>query len=136
MYRRNYFFYCMLFALSSCSGLYQPTSLQHTQYRIEPALKKDLVIGLSHLVDRYTENRVSDEILAKERYDIDLIFGGHTDRFFEEPRKYRNKNGGDVVVNQAGFGGNTVRPTGVLIFSFIGKKTRKGPYCGCKEKNK
>ena len=65
----------------------------------------DLVICLSHLGDRYTENKVSDEILAKESYDIDLIIGGHTHRFFEEPRKYRNKNGGDVVVNQVGFGG-------------------------------
>lgn len=65
----------------------------------------DLVICLSHLGDRYTENKVSDEILAKESYDIDLIIGGHTHRFFEEPRKYRNKKGGDVLVNQVGFGG-------------------------------
>lgn len=65
----------------------------------------DLIICLSHLGDRYTDNKVSDEILAKESYDIDLIIGGHTHRFFEEPRKYRNKNGGDVLVNQVGFGG-------------------------------
>lgn len=65
----------------------------------------DLVICLSHLGDRYTENKVSDEVLAKESYDIDLIIGGHTHRFFEEPRKYRNKNSGDVLVNQVGFGG-------------------------------
>lgn len=65
----------------------------------------DLVICLSHLGDRYTGNKVSDEILAKESYDIDLVIGGHTHRFFEEPRKYRNKKGGDVVVNQVGFGG-------------------------------
>lgn len=65
----------------------------------------DLVICLSHLGDRYTENKVSDEILAKESYDIDLIIGGHTHRFFEEPRKYRNKKNGDVMVNQVGFGG-------------------------------
>lgn len=65
----------------------------------------DLVICLSHLGDRYTENKVSDEILAKESYDIDLIIGGHTHRFFEEPRKYTNKKGSDVVVNQVGFGG-------------------------------
>lgn len=65
----------------------------------------DLVICLSHLGDRYTENKVSDEILAKESFDIDLIIGGHTHRFFEEPRKYTNKKGGDVMVNQVGFGG-------------------------------
>lgn len=65
----------------------------------------DLVICLSHLGDRYQENKVSDEIVAKESYDIDLIIGGHTHRFFEEPRKYTNKKGGTVVVNQVGFGG-------------------------------
>lgn len=65
----------------------------------------DLVICLSHLGDRYQENKISDEVLAKESYDIDLIIGGHTHRFFEEPRKYVNKKGGDVVVNQVGFGG-------------------------------
>lgn len=41
MYRRNYLFYCLLFALCSCSSYYQPASLQYTQYRIEPSLKKD-----------------------------------------------------------------------------------------------
>lgn len=46
MYRRNYLFYCLLFALSSCSGFYQPTSLQYTQYRIEPALKKDSAMNV------------------------------------------------------------------------------------------
>ena len=65
----------------------------------------DLVICLSHLGDRYQENKVSDEILAKESYDIDLIIGGHTHRFFEEPRKYTNKKSGVVAVNQVGFGG-------------------------------
>lgn len=46
MYRRKYLFYCLLFALSSCSRFYQPTSLQHTQYRIEPALKKDSAMNI------------------------------------------------------------------------------------------
>ena len=65
----------------------------------------DLIICLSHLGDKYEENKVSDEILAKECYDIDLIIGGHTHRFFERPRKYKNKKGGDVLVNQVGWGG-------------------------------
>ncbi|TDO27184.1 5'-nucleotidase C-terminal domain-containing protein [Sediminibacterium goheungense] len=41
MYRRKYIFYCLIILLSSCSSFYQPVSLQHTQYRIEPSLKKD-----------------------------------------------------------------------------------------------
>ncbi|KAF0236592.1 MAG: metallophosphatase [Sediminibacterium sp.] len=65
----------------------------------------DFIICLSHLGDKYEEDKVSDEILAKECYDIDLILGGHTHRFFEQPRKYRNRKGGDVLVNQVGWGG-------------------------------
>ena len=67
--------------------------------------KCDFIICLSHLGDKYEDNKVSDEILAKETYDIDLILGGHTHRFFEQPRKYRNRKGGDVMVNQVGWGG-------------------------------
>jgi 5'-nucleotidase len=65
----------------------------------------DMIICLSHLGDRYFDDKISDEILAKECYDIDLIIGGHTHRFFEEPRKYSNRKNGDTVVNQVGWGG-------------------------------
>lgn len=65
----------------------------------------DLVICLSHLGDKYDDNKVSDEVLARETYDIDLIIGGHTHRFFESPRKYLNRKGREVVVNQVGWAG-------------------------------
>lgn len=65
----------------------------------------DVIICLSHLGDKYTDDRISDEILAKETYDIDLILGGHTHRFFSQPIKYRNKKNGDTLVNQVGWGG-------------------------------
>ena len=65
----------------------------------------DLVICLSHLGDRYADNKVSDEVLAKESLGIDLIIGGHTHRFFEKPREYTNKHGKKVLVNQVGWGG-------------------------------
>jgi len=65
----------------------------------------DMIICLSHLGDRYEENKVSDEFLATQTYHIDLILGGHTHRFFSEPRKYRNKNGGETLVNQVGWAG-------------------------------
>ena len=72
------------------------------------SLKKqgcDMIICLSHLGDKYDSNKVSDEILAKETYHIDLILGGHTHQFFSEPRKYINKNNGDTLVNQVGWAG-------------------------------
>ena len=55
--------------------------------------KCDMVICISHLGDKYSDNKVSDEVLAKESEHIDLILGGHTQRFFEKPREYANKAG-------------------------------------------
>lgn len=65
----------------------------------------NLIICLSHLGDKYDDEKISDEILAKESYDIDLIIGGHTHRFFEMPKKYTNKRLNEVLVNQVGWAG-------------------------------
>ena len=65
----------------------------------------DLVIVLSHLGDRYENDKISDEILAQRTSNIDLIIGAHTHRFFEKPRVYKNAAGEQVLVNQAGWGG-------------------------------
>jgi 5'-nucleotidase len=77
----------------------------------------DLIICLSHLGDKYNDDKVSDEVLAKETFDIDLIIGGHTHRFFEQPRKYKNRRGSDVFVNQVGWGGIQL---GRLDYEFSG----------------
>ena len=77
----------------------------------------DMVICLSHLGDKYEDDKVSDAMLAKESFDIDLIIGGHTHRFFEEPRKYTNRKGGDTIVNQVGWAGIQL---GRLDYSFSG----------------
>jgi 5'-nucleotidase len=81
----------------------------------------DMIICLSHLGDKYDDDKVSDEILAKESFDIDLIISGHTHRFFDEPRKYRNRRGGDTVVNQVGWAGIQL---GRLDYSFSGFKRK------------
>jgi len=65
----------------------------------------DLIICLSHLGDKYADNKISDEVLAKECFDIDFIIGGHSHRLLEAPRVYRNRKGGDTVVNQVGWAG-------------------------------
>lgn len=80
----------------------------------------DLIVCLSHLGDKYEDDKISDEILAKECFDIDLIIGGHTHRFFEQPRKYTNRKGGDTVVNQVGWAGIQL---GRLDYSF--SRTKK-----------
>jgi len=81
----------------------------------------DLIICLSHLGDKYDEpSLVSDEILAKECYDIDLIIGGHTHRFFNKPKIYTNKRGHTTLVNQVGWAGIEL---GRLDYSF--SRTRR-----------
>lgn len=92
--------------------------------RTAEELKKkgcDMVICLSHLGDKYSDDKISDEILAKECFDIDLIIGGHTHRFFTEPRKYTNRRGGDTLVNQVGWAGIQL---GRLDYSF-GRSQKK-----------
>ncbi len=81
----------------------------------------DMIICLSHLGDRYFDDKISDEILAKECFDIDLIIGGHTHRLFPEPRKYTNRRGGETLVNQVGWAGMHV---GRLDYSFSKNKKK------------
>ncbi len=82
----------------------------------------DMIICLSHLGDKYDINKVSDEVLAKETYHIDLILGGHTHQFFSEPRKYTNKNNGDTLVNQVGWAGLQL---GRLDYNFDRSRKKK-----------
>ncbi len=108
-------------------NLYEKTVYQEpieSANRTAEILRKnncDMIICLSHLGDKYAEAKVSDEILAKECFDIDLIIGGHTHKFFDSPKVYRNQSGGDTVVNQVGWGGVQL---GRLDYSFArsGKK--------------
>ena len=93
-------------------------------------LKKDenceMIICLSHLGYQYKgENKVSDEILAKETSNIDLIIGGHTHTFFDNPVLYKNKNGQDVIVNQVGWAGIILGRLDFEFSKFSGKKLAK-----------
>ncbi len=83
--------------------------------------KCDMVICISHLGDKYADNKVSDEVLAKESAQIDLILGGHTHRFFDAPRVYQNISGETVIVNQVGWAGLRL---GRLDYTFSGGKTK------------
>ena len=91
---------------------------------ISEKLKKqehcDFVISLSHLGYEYNYNKVSDLILAKETEHIDLIIGGHTHTFLDEPKVIRNKKGKEVLINQVGWAGLRL---GRLDFIFDDKKS-------------
>lgn len=64
----------------------------------------DIVICLSHLGFKYKGDKVSDQVLAKETSNIDVILGGHTHTFLKKPINLKNKNGKNVLINQVGFG--------------------------------
>lgn len=89
------------------------------------ALKKqegcDMVICLSHLGYKYDDNKISDLVLARETENIDLIIGGHTHTFMDEPAVLKNKNGSDVIINQVGWAGILL---GRLDFEFNGYKRK------------
>lgn len=67
--------------------------------------KCDLVVCLSHLGYAYQSDRMSDVVLAKESRHIDIIVGGHTHTFLDEPTIIKNKLDKPVFVNQAGWAG-------------------------------
>lgn len=96
--------------------------------KIADYLKKkegcDMVICLSHLGYQYKEdeNKISDLVLAKETSNINLIIGGHTHTFLEEPVLIKNKSGNDVLVNQVGWAGIVL---GRLDFDFSKTKNNK-----------
>lgn len=92
-----------------------------TAYHLKKNKNCDFIICLSHLGYKYSTDKVSDERLARESENIDLIIGGHTHTFFEEPVIFKNKKNEDVVVNQVGWAGIIL---GRLDFEFskISKK--------------
>jgi len=71
------------------------------------ALKKekcDVIVCLSHLGWRIG-NEYNDERLASETAGIDIILGGHSHDYFEQPLVYKNRDGKDVVMQQMGKNG-------------------------------
>ena len=67
----------------------------------------DLIICLSHIGFDYKDQpeKMSDKHLAAKTSGIDLILGGHTHTFLQEPLRLQNKDGKHVIVNQVGWAG-------------------------------
>jgi 5'-nucleotidase len=97
-----------------------------TAFEMESLLKNeykcDLVVCLSHLGLRYRDNKISDMVLAGETSLTDLIIGGHTHSFLEEPIITKNKSGNQVIVNQASCYGQVL---GKIDFVFERSKKKK-----------
>lgn len=88
--------------------------------------KCDYVICLSHLGYRYRDNKISDVKLGALSENIDLIIGGHTHTFMDEPLVVRNKQDHPVLINQVGWGGILLGRIDVLF-----ERNRKGKCVGC-----
>jgi 5'-nucleotidase len=66
----------------------------------------DLVICLSHLGYRYDDPRRMDDVTLAGKVDgIDLIVGGHTHTFLDQPEIVTNPSGSQTLVTQMGHSG-------------------------------
>ncbi|MCC9137882.1 metallophosphoesterase [Pontibacter silvestris] len=67
--------------------------------------KCQLIICLSHLGYEYKDEKIDDIKLAQQVEGIDLILGGHTHTFLDEPEVVRHVSGHETLVNQVGWSG-------------------------------
>ena len=104
-----------------------PIEIAHTY---ESLLKNehqcDYVICLSHLGYQYRGSKVSDVVIAQESNHIDLIIGGHTHTFMDEPHVEKNLQGRPVIVNQAGWGGILMGRIDLFFEKGSHRKAQKG----------
>ena len=77
--------------------------------------KCDLVICLSHMGYNYKSDKPCDTALAENSKDIDIIIGGHTHTFMDEPDVRKNLNGEEVIINQVGWAGLMLGRLEVMI---------------------
>ncbi|MBC5773861.1 metallophosphoesterase [Pontibacter sp. KCTC 32443] len=83
--------------------------------------KCHMVICLSHLGYSYQSEKIDDRKLAGQVSGIDLILGGHTHTFMEQPEVLRHENGHETLINQVGWAGIYL---GRIDFEF-NKKTKQ-----------
>lgn len=89
----------------------------------------DLVICLSHLGYKYASAKVSDQVLAAQTSNIDLIIGGHTHTFMDVPEDIKNLSGGITTINQVGFAGINLGRVDYYFERYKGKRAKTGaPY--------
>ncbi len=65
----------------------------------------DLIICLSHLGYQYEDDRVSDQVIAKNTRHTNIIIGGHTHSLLNPPVQTKNQADKTVYIGQAGYGG-------------------------------
>ena len=77
--------------------------------------KCDFIICLSHLGYTSDNKKPNDQLLASETENIDIIIGGHTHTFLDQPVFFENKKHKKVMVTQVGWAGVWLGRIDVLI---------------------
>jgi 5'-nucleotidase len=80
------------------------------------------IICLSHLGFKYDSEKVDDHKLAEAVSGIDIILGGHTHTFLDEPIWYENAQGHKTMINQVGWAGINL---GRIDVTFGAKNTKQ-----------
>lgn len=63
------------------------------------------VICLSHLGYKYEGEQIDDRKFARQSRNIDLVLGGHTHTFMDQPELLSNTENKPVMINQVGWAG-------------------------------
>lgn len=84
-------------------------------------LECNLIVCLSHLGYQYQDGKISDKKLASQVTGIDLIVGGHTHTFLDQPEAVTNADGHTTLINQVGFGGINMGRIDYTLSSGSGK---------------
>lgn len=113
-----------LIAPKNRQGLVYENTIKHAN-NISEILKAqekcDFVICLSHLGYKYNSEKISDIQLAASSKNIDLIIGGHTHTFLQEPDITANAEGKKVQVTQVGWAGIWLGR--IDLYFHLGKKS-------------
>ncbi|MDT3402083.1 metallophosphatase [Mucilaginibacter terrae] len=119
------------------AGLVDPRNYKETVYLdpikkgnetasiLKNELNCDLVICLSHLGYSYKENKVSDKVLAAQTRNIDLVIGGHTHTFLDQPADIKNLDGQITTISQVGWAGINLGRIDYYFEKRSGKKTKQ-----------
>ncbi len=94
----------------------------HYANHLKNELGCDLVICLSHLGFKYKGQKIDDINLAENTNNIDLIIGGHTHTFLNQPISKINTQKKEVLIAQVGWAGIKI---GKIDYFFSQKKVIK-----------
>ena len=97
----------------------------HFANHLKHDLNCDLIICLSHLGFKYKNKKISDIILAEQTKNINLIIGGHTHTFLNQPILKQNSEQKEVLIAQVGWAGIKI---GKIDYLFSHKKVLKDTF--------